>query len=540
MKNPPLFLLALLPLLLSCVTQTTDIKLKIHTVPVLALKSSNEVAEIRFDRPYDLQGVRLTLEASSSLSDLVCCSLFADGKELFSKPFSKSGRKASVFLPLEMNVDTLMVLKVHFSLRDKVDLDNTIRISKAVFQTTEGEMAAEISGAPFLRTGIALRQAGQDGCDNCRIPGLATTNDGTLIAIYDARYDMDRDLQGNIDICCNRSTDGGMTWSPMARVLDMGSWGDLPEKYNGVSDASITVDKNTGEIFVAGTWMYGVLDEATGRFIEGLGEHSTEWNHQWRTNGTQPGYDVKQSSQMLIARSTDDGLSWSEPENITRQVKPEFWWLMTTAPGAGITLRDGTIVIPAQGRTENGMSVSTLISSRDHGKTWTSGTRITDAVPSNECMAVELSDGSLMLNCRSTSNRGHKDVNGRVIGVTTDLGQTWTDHPTSRKALIEPTCQASLLRHDYVSEDGGVTPVLLFFNPNDTDRRIHHTLKCSLDEGQTWPENLWIELDEGLGNGYSCMCVIDNETIGVLYEGSGANLIFQRVKIADLLKDASL
>mgnify|MGYP002243976521 CR=1 FL=1 len=99
-----------------------------------------------------------------------------------------------------------------------------------------------------------------------RIPGIATSKNGTLLAVYDARYDTSRDLQGNIDIALNRSFDGGETWQPMQVVLDMKTWGGLPEKYNGVSDACILVDEKTGDIYVAGLWMHGVLDRNTGKW----------------------------------------------------------------------------------------------------------------------------------------------------------------------------------------------------------------------------------------------------------------------------------
>lgn len=531
MKIKSILLPAVLLVLSACVQgeAVCDVKLS----PVLALKPCNEVAavNINVEKPETVKAIVLELVATGSLSDLKACSLDVEGSGLAVMPLEIKANKARVSIPFEMPVDSTASVTLGLSTKDEVDLDNIIEITKVGVKTTHGTIQAQITGSPRLRLGVALRQREQDGCDNCRIPGLVATTKGSLIAIYDARYERNSDLQGDIDICYNRSTDGGKTWSPMAKILDMGEWGGLPEKYNGVSDPSITVDAVTGDLYVAGTWMYGILDPKTGRFVEGLTKDSKDWNHQWRAHGSQPGYDVKQSSQMIIAKSTDDGLTWSEPVNITRQVKPEKWWLMTTSPGAGITLSDGTIVIPAQGRDETGMPISTLISSKDRGETWSAGNRITEAVPCNECMCVELPDGCIMLNCRSSVNRGLKEGNGRIIGTTTDLGQTWTEHPTSRNALIEPTCMASILRHDYVRADGEKVPTLFFFNPNDINARIHHTLKCSLDNGETWPEDLWLELDAYKGAGYSCMAMLDNETLGVVYEGSGACLVFQRVKL---------
>ena len=145
-------------------------------------------------------------------------------------------------------------------------------------------------------------------------------------------------------------------------------------------------------------------------------------------------------------------------------------------------------------------------------------------------MCVQLADGSIMLNMRSGKNRGNHEENGRLVAVTKDLGQTWEIHPTSGHVLTEPTCQGSILKHMYRKADGSQEELLFFFNPNDPDKRVHHSIRCSHDEGMTWPEVL--EVDEGQGAGYSCMVSVDNETIGVIYEGSGANLVYHQIKIS--------
>ena len=50
----------------------------------------------------------------------------------------------------------------------------------------------------------------------------------------------------------------------------------------------------------------------------------------------------------------------------------------------------------------------------------------------------------------------------------------------------------------------------------------------------TWPTQLQLLLDEGRGAGYSCLTMIDAETIGILYEGSRAHMTFQRIRLSDL------
>lgn len=59
---------------------------------------------------------------------------------------------------------------------------------------------------------VGVRHAGDDGSAAFRIPGLVTTNKGTLLGVYDVRYNSSVDLQEHIDIGLSRSTDGGKTW----------------------------------------------------------------------------------------------------------------------------------------------------------------------------------------------------------------------------------------------------------------------------------------------------------------------------------------
>lgn len=163
-----------------------------------------------------------------------------------------------------MKDDTTLVW-VTLKLKDRVNLSHRVRLACSSVKTVKGKGEVLLDGSLVdLRLGVAVRQFGQDGVNTSRIPGIATSKNGTLLAVYDARYDTSRDLHGNIDIALNRSFDGGETWQPMQVVLDMKTWGGLPEKYNGVSDACILVDEKTGDIYVAGLWMHGVLDGKRG------------------------------------------------------------------------------------------------------------------------------------------------------------------------------------------------------------------------------------------------------------------------------------
>jgi sialidase-1 len=75
---------------------------------------------------------------------------------------------------------------------------------------------------------------------------------------------------------------------------------------------------------------------------------------------------------------------------------------------------------------------------------------------------------------------------------------------------------------------------LLFSNPDSQSGRHHITIKASFDSGTTWPTGRKLLLDEGPGAGYSCMTIIDPQTVGILYEGSQAHMTFQRIRLGDL------
>ena len=349
------------------------------------------------------------------------------------------------------------------------------------------------------RLGLALREHLQDGVHTHRIPGLATTNAGTLIAVYDRRMDGSTDLPGDIDVGMSRSTDGGRTWEPSRVIMDMGN--DPDWRNDGIGDPAVLVDRETGTIWVAATWSHG--------------------NRSWHGSG--PGLTPEETGQFMLVRSDDDGASWSAPINITKQIKRPEWCFLLAGPGKGITMRDGTLVFAAQYQLpedQNRRPHSTIVYSTDYGQTWNIGTGA--HADTTEAQVVETEPGTLMLNCRY--NKG----NVRVVMTTNDLGLTWREHPTSKRSLIEPrSCMASLIN---------TGDLLLFANPDSAKKRERITIKVSTDRGITWPKANQLLLDQDEGRGYSCLSMIDERTVGILYESSRADLVFQRIPLSDLIQ----
>lgn len=358
------------------------------------------------------------------------------------------------------------------------------------------------------RMGVGVRHAGDDGSAAFRIPGLATTNNGTLLGVYDVRYNNSADLQEHVDVGLSRSTDGGRTWEKMRLPLAFGETGGLPAAQNGVGDPSILVDTRTNTVWVVAAWTHG------------MGNQRAWWS-------SHPGMDRNRTAQLVMAKSTDDGKTWSEPINITEQVKDASWYFLLQGPGRGITMQDGTLVFPIQYIDSTRVPNAGIMYSKDRGNTWAIHNHA--RTNTTEAQVAEVAPGVLMLNMRD--NRG----GSRAVSVTEDLGRTWTEHPSSRKALDEPVCMASLIcvkaKDNVLGKD-----LLLFSNPNTKKGRHHITIKASLDGGHTWlPENQLL-LDEGDSWGYSCLTMIDKETVGILYESSVAHMAFQSVKLTDIIK----
>ena len=356
------------------------------------------------------------------------------------------------------------------------------------------------------RVGYGVRHAGDDHSMAYRIPGLVTTNSGTLIGVYDVRWNSSVDLQERVDIGVSRSTDKGQTWEPMRLAMSFADAGGLPSGQNGVGDPAVLVDERTGTVWVVAVWTHGM---GNGR----------AWTN------SMPGMDPGETPQLMLVRSDDDGRSWSKPINITRQVKNPSWCFLLQGPGRGITMRDGTLVFAVQFIDKDRMPHAGIMYSKDHGETW----HIHNPARSNttEAQVAEVEPGVLMLNMRD--NRG----GSRAVMTTRDLGQTWTEHVSHRTSLREPVCMASLIavpaRKNVLGKD-----ILLFSNPDTIDGRHDITIKASLDGGATWPYKLL--LDEGDSWGYSCLTMIDSQTVGILYESSAAHIAFQAVRLEDIVK----
>ena len=223
--------------LLSCFLLSTPLRaervkviVRQPIVPVLTKKEINPVLQLKLIKscpgPCFVKEIGLSLKGTTLLTDLTHLSLYRVAGKRGLSDWEKCvdsvapALKTVLDTPLELKSDTT-ILWVTVKLKDKVDLTHRVTVSCDHVTTTCGK-ASVTSVRPIvaLRTGVAVRQRGEDGVHTSRIPGITTSLKGTLMAIFDARYDSSRDLQGDIDIAMMRSLDGGMSWQPMQIVLD--------------------------------------------------------------------------------------------------------------------------------------------------------------------------------------------------------------------------------------------------------------------------------------------------------------------------------
>ena len=363
-----------------------------------------------------------------------------------------------------------------------------------------------LRAAPLLETS-AVFPANSNGIVRHRIPGVVVTPKGTVLAYCEARRNNSSDW-GEIEIHLRRSTDGGKTWGPGKQIAHAGARLEgNPRKAAGgereqtVNNPVAIVDRTTGAI----------------EFV----------------------YCVNYARAFAM-RSTDDGVTWSAPVDITATFEPfrdkYDWKVIATGPGHGLQLKSGRLVVPiwlAYGKTgDHKPSAAATIFSDDHGRTWKAGDI---ALPNegafgdpNETMITTLSDGRVMLVARSVSKSNRK-----LITMSADGATGWST-PKFHEQLWEPVCMASIIAHP--SKAG----TLIFSNPHTLGRdssgkeipagrgkRENLVIKLSRDDGTTWPVSR--TLDAG-PSAYSDLAVLSDGTVVCLYE-KGSDIVAARFNL---------
>ncbi|MBD3352493.1 MAG: exo-alpha-sialidase [Candidatus Lokiarchaeota archaeon] len=323
--------------------------------------------------------------------------------------------------------------------------------------------------------------------NNYRIPSLAITNKGTIIAACEARKK--KSDWACTAIVARKSTDNGKTWSEQYELVSSkDNWKKNPDAV--LNNPVFIIENNSNIIHFLYCQAY---------------------------------------QKAFYMQSTDDGKTFSRPREITStfaKFREIFNWdVIATGPGKGIHLKNGRLVVPIWiaygGNRKHRPSISGVIYSDDRGKTWKAG----DLIPNNEkkqmpnmseCYAAELSDSRVLLNIRTTSLKRR-----RLYSISEDGAHNWSV-PKFDDNLFEPVCMASLIRFNVKNT---THPKFLFSNPDSKDTknplkiaRKRLSIKLSENDCQTWTNSRIIEHGKA---GYSDLAIGKDNTIFCLYERAG-------------------
>ncbi len=334
---------------------------------------------------------------------------------------------------------------------------------------------------------------GLNGVARYRIPGMVVSTQGTVLAYCEARRNDSKDW-GEIEIHLRRSTDGGITWLPAQQIAHHGPRIEGNPRKPAGGEHEQTVNNPVA-----------VVDSASGA-VTLL-------------------YCINYARCFRIS-SSDDGITWSQPTEIT----PSFshfrqwydWKVIATGPGHGIQLTSGRMLVPiwlAFGEVgDHGPAASGTIYSDDAGITWQAGDIVMpnndEFISPNESILAELPDGRVMMATRNNSLSNRKLVAWSKTGIS-----DWST-PVFHNELWEPRCMASLCSHP-----SGVlmfsNPATLPLNENGEEipagrgRRRNLTIRLSMDNGRSWPVRRTLESGP---SAYSDLAVLPDHDVLCLFE----------------------
>ena len=203
-----------------------------------------------------------------------------------------------------------------------------------------------------------------------------TTKSGALLAVAERRLGL-HDHSEN-DLVMRRSTDNGATWTPIELIHEAGG--------DSLNDPSMII-LDSGRILLRYT-----------HFPRGV--HARTTAHTVRADA---GYGGPKNVRIFLMHSDDEGQTWSEPRDVTRQMRRESA-ISLGSPGVGSQLQEGAhagrIIFPNYevfpvGENER-MTKNSASYSDDGGETWQLSEFIpepSDEGQGNEAQLVELKGG---------------------------------------------------------------------------------------------------------------------------------------------------
>lgn len=357
----------------------------------------------------------------------------------------------------------------------------SMTVENETFKVRNGD---PIGSREIILARTTLLRPGDYNSTNYRIPAVITARNGSVVAITDKRKYNNGDLPEDIDIVCNISNDGGHTWTePYTIAYGTGY-------KHGFGDCALALTNDDNGIIAA--------------FVGGPGF--------WGSTPTDP-------LRMYISRSNDNGMTWSEPEDITHLIygvdcqdeERKEWLGGFFGSGNGLLTSTGRIMfVIAMRENSDGREIicNHAVYSDDNGQTWQVSGRA--SVGGDEAKVTELVDGRILMSIRHNGNRWYN--------ISEDAGVTWQTTTSEWTDLVAPACNGDLIR--YTSVNSGDDKNRLLHSLPVGNSRKNVTVYVSYDEGMTWPMSRCIV---PYNSAYSSLCILPDNTIGLYVEESYTN-----------------
>ena len=451
-----------------------------------------------------LQSMTLNLEGTTDLSDIEEVKVYSTGSvNSFDERHpqnatllgSVSPASGDLTCPLQGNLMSgtnylWVVAHVADNATEGNVIDASLKSITTAEETYELTNPSPVGNREILLAHTLLLQPGDYNSANYRIPAVITAKDGSIVAVTDKRKFNEGDLPEDIDIVCNRSIDGGHTWSePYTIALGTGV-------NHGFGDCALAWSNDENGL-IAG-------------FVGGPG--------LWYSTPSNP-------IRTYIAKSYDNGQTWTEPEDITRFIfgddciyeEQRTWRASFFGSGNGLRTSTGRIIFVAAIRETTAQSLNNhAVYSDDNGLTWhVSGRASTSG---DEAKVTELADGRILMSIRHGGNRWYN--------ISEDGGETWQPTTSTWYDITAPACNGDMIR--FTSENQGHDRNRLLHSVPYGNSRTDVTVYVSYDEGETWPVRKCIV---PYSSAYSSLCILPDGTIGLYVEeayagASGYSTVF--------------
>ena len=322
-----------------------------------------------------------------------------------------------------------------------------------------------------------------------REPNVVVTRNGRIVVLCGPHKKGRRNDRAGQDIICKYSDDNGDTWSKAFLVHKAGT--------NSLLPTATVYDSRNNRIIT-------LVDRIL---------------HDYRL-GSQT--DLNPYTKQYVTGSDDGGMTWSALRDITDMMPPAQHTVVVFGSGEGIQLQRGAykgrLIIP--GGDHRGRRFVYAFYSDDGGETWKYG----ESAPypddmgrrnrlSCETAMAELSDGTVLLNSRSTAGY-------RYRAWSCDGGQTWTRMELDMQ-LPSVGCNSGLITvRDPKDRDKSL---VIYAGPVGPDpakgqtgtSRQNGTVFVSFDGGKTWPTRRLAVPDSF---GYSSLAQLKDGRVALIYE----------------------